>query len=224
MLRLMIGAATAVWLLCASTAGAAEPPAVKFNWAGETFAAPIPAGYCVPTGAYIDLAATVAKAEVDNETLVTLYDCAAMSEKRISARSILIKGQRRAVGDHVTRAQLLNQFKTMPKSDLASALATQPGAVKDAKGKDADIDFKMDMTLQPVAADDFGVYVAGLLKMQTSKEAKAVSVAFAITAIRTHPLLYYVFNQGTSVSDIAAALDETKAGVRALVAANEPGT
>ena len=222
--RIKIGAAIAVWVICTTAANAAEPTTVVFNWAGDTFTAPIPVGYCVPSGPYIELAATVAKAEVDNETLVSLYDCAAMAQKQISVRSILIKGQRRAVGDHVTRAQLLDQFKSMPKSDLAAALATKAAPKLDAKGSEANIDFKMDMTLQPVAADDFGVYVAGLLKMETSKEAKAVSVAFAITAIKTHPLLYYVFHQGTSVADIGAALDETKSGVRALVASNEPAT
>ena len=106
----------------------AAPPAVAadaaFRVNGVEFQVPLPTGYCLPAGADIDLAQTLAAGDDRNVTHLSLRACGARAEDGI-LDYILVKTPKSVLLATVTREQLLEGLgEVFENPEMTAALAS----------------------------------------------------------------------------------------------------
>lgn len=211
-------------VLCghASAAKAPSPRLAHFRLAGDEIVVPMPAGFCDPTGGYIDGAQAVAAADNDNLTLITLYDCAEMARGEHPSHYAMIKAPKSGLSKRVSRGELVKGMGDIPQNTFTDQIQkeklTEVGRnVSKVFGEDA----ALTGSIAPIDKDDLAFYLGGVLGLSVAGDTpQNVSVVVALTTVKDHIVSYNFYGPGARVSDVATVLRRTKAEVKRLIDAN----
>jgi hypothetical protein len=207
------------------TVGAAQAAerSVTVTVDGQTIQVPIPEGYCPASGAYVERARAVAAHDKDNETVLTLYDCAAMAAGGSNMpRYAHLKFPIALRGSSVTMDEVRGAFP-----DSASEFAKFMDEAVDEKaiGKEfsevAQADVKVEVGgLKPAGEDATGVFLAGVMTVQIDGTPVPLATAVGVSSVKGKMLSFNFYAQGDTVQILSRQLSVARGTVRAMGAAN----
>ncbi len=202
--RLTAAAIAALGLVAAAPAGRAT-----FDVGGVKLSLPLPASYCEPSGPMTALAQTVAAADPDNVTDLTLYKCDATPDDL--GDYVLIKTPVRVLGMTVDRPTLLAQigpeFDKGPPVDnkkLGDDVASSLDRVSGTKAKVA-----TQMSVR--GHDDVCGYVGGSAQLSNSSRSVNVAVGGCITAAGGRIVQVFRYTMYRDPSDIDRMMKDARA-------------
>lgn len=216
-----LGILIAALSLTFGAAQAAERP-VTVTVDGQTIQVPIPEGFCVASGVYVERARTVASYDKDNETVLTLYDCDTMAAGGLDMpRYAHLKFPISARGYNVTMDEVREVFPDTP-----SAFAKMVGEAVDEKALNkefsdlANADVKVEVGLKPVGEDATGVYLAGVMTVRIDGAPRPLATAVGVLSVKGKMLSFNFYARGETVKDLARQVAVARGAVTALGAAN----
>ena len=189
---------------------------------GDAIEVPLPAGYCEPTGTYVDTAQVSAAGDSQNLTLLSLFSCAEMARGATPEHFAYVKIPKSALSAHMTLPELLSGMGAVPDSEMKAAIdndKVSPGVQKDLStvtGRDVAVH----TAIVPADRDANGYYMAGVVQMSAGTQEITTAVAVALTAVKGHMLSYNFYAPGQTSEEVRAVLEQTKAETKRLVAAN----
>ena len=201
----------------------ASSATVTVRVVGDDIDLPLPAGYCEPTGRYIDLAQIIAAVDKESITLATFYDCAAMAAEEVPKRYIIVKALRAALMQRITREELLKQLGDIPKSEMTAAI--QAATTSEALSKNASEvlgDVDLGAKMEPADADENGYYMAGVGRFKKDATSYTLAMAVGITSVKGHVLSLSAYQPGETMKTIAETLRQARFETSRMVKANQP--
>jgi hypothetical protein len=219
----------AVLCLAATCLGAAPlaaaPPArpeASFQVSGVEFRLPLPAGYCLPRGAQANLAALVAKGDVQNVTHLTLFPCDAPADPAglsIQKDYILIKTPRQVLDSTLSRDELLQGLgQAFENPAFTRALASGELSKEAGKGVSSAVGTPVDLsgTVAPRGKDDFCAYLGGTVAVASSIKSYTLAVGTCITAVGGRVLSVYWYGSDERPAGVARLLVKAKELARTI--------
>lgn len=207
--------------LAATGAWAAEA-IVTVKVDGVDLRIPLPEGMCAPTGNFVAAAEQTAALDTVNDTILTAFDCDLMSGKSTTIHYAILKRPKALRGQTIDRPALMAEYRADPvgfqKSLNAGANSDEVKEMLDPIMSD---DAKVATGLKVAAADDDGVYISGVSRVQNgSSEMAAIALGMGMTAVKGKMLAWTVYAPGDSPAVVAEQLRVAKGAAKALVKAN----
>lgn len=189
-----------------ATLAMAAPASVEFYLRDDQVVAPLPEGWCAPTGRYVDIAEQLFDADPRHIRYLTLFDCAQMQANQSVSKAIAIAIPRAMISANITRPELMQAFLTLPGQAPATTQGTSPRRIS------------LGYDLRVVDLDDYAQYAMGKVSRRNGDGAVEGVQAIATTALKGHVVAYIINAPGGS--DPSALLAALKAQVRAFIDAN----
>jgi len=201
------------------------PTIMSFTLPGDkSFIVPLPAGYCVPTGAYETAAKMTASADPKNLTNVSFIDCADAAAGGELNHFGILKTPFELVSTDVDRAEILAELKpsvdTKALQDLNDA-ASNIGSESLTRVYGRDI--KVSLDVRALDSDDKAVYYAGTADLSDAERQKKLACAYAISVVRKRVIVLYLYAAFHDARDVTAVLSAVKDLTAAFVKANPEG-
>jgi hypothetical protein len=177
---------------------------------------PLPAGYCEPTGADIDLAQVVAAGDNDNVTHLSLYPCNVQASKAPLGTFkdyIVVKTPRQALLVAVGREELLRSLgEEFENPAFAEAVASGRIMDESEAGPSKVLMTKLDLSgsVAPRGKDEMCAYVGGLLTVSSSVVTYTLAVGGCMTSVGERVLAIYYYGPDQSPSGVARLLMRSK--------------
>lgn len=206
-------------------AAAAEDKAPAFEMSSGTFNAPLPDGYCVPTGAMEGLFATLATADKVNKTDISFTACTDLANGTITSWGMIKTPVALQEGHLGPRAAMLATVKATLETDAGKKSLNITDNDIDTKTNLREMfgkDFKGTTKIEQLGSDDKAIYFGGVANYDNGKgTTQTVACAYAMTIVRENAFAIIIYKQFESADDIAALLVKVKPAVTAFIAANE---
>ncbi|HYD13588.1 MAG TPA: hypothetical protein VEC11_12145 [Allosphingosinicella sp.] len=192
----------------ASAQKAAAQATVSFTSAGIRFDVPLPSGYCLPRGPFVEFAQQIATADVQNVTHLTLYRCDQQSGDRV-VDYILIKTPRPALGTRITREQLMadlgREFAAIPAG--GSLLSDESvdaieGRIASALGRQ----LEMTGSVRPLGRDSVCAYLGGIFALTMAGGTHNVSAGACVTSVAERIITVNWYGADRGSAGVAALL------------------
>ena len=201
-----------IWILAlaAMAPGAAHAADMSFSVDDVRLTAPIPAGYCLPTGRDKTVADLVAKGDIENVTLATLIRCdRAGRTDGFGNDYILIKTPNAAKGVRLQRAEFLKALAAeFGKPDWQSGdLGTQ--ATNDAAKNLSDtlktpVEIKGE--IRPRGTDSNCAYMGGSVNVNGGGVTYPIILGACITTAAEKIVAVYTYDDPGKGGDIAGKM------------------
>lgn len=205
-------AATAIAILFAGQAAAQTGQKASFNIGTVTVEAPLPPGFCLPTGSAVAKADLGVKSDPENQTHATFYACAQMQNPTITDY-FLIKTPKNLLDYPMTREAVLASltaemtdpnFSAEKLSSEAGSKATK--SISEASGRPTSVS----TDIRPLGRDKDCAYMGGLVAADTNGTIFSLNVGGCITAVGDRVLMVFRYSKGTVPAAAAALLPEAR--------------
>jgi len=202
--------------------GAEKSNSVNYHFDGVNYMFALPEGFCTPKGEDHKMADMLASFDDRNMTHFTIVPCSELESEADFTRWGMLKTPRASIGKRIpTRKALVQDFKKdIKRNDLMLLLDDSAKLVGKTFSKVFGADCKLGMHVEPVDADEYAGYMAGMASMSFADQKMLVACAFAMTVVREHVFFYYKYAQYNGLSDIADLLKQVKREIRSFVANN----
>lgn len=195
---------------------------VTISIAGIELEAPMPAGYCLPTGKHKAVAELVAAADTENVTLATLFRCDLMAGDRPPGNDYyLIKTPRKALVLKISRAQLIEELgKEFGKAEWQEGgekVADLPGRVSESVSGTFNTPVEMTGSFAPRGTDADCIYMGGEVQVSMAGLSYPIQAGACMTAAADKMLAVYAYDD-PETDGIARLMRKS----RALAIAFEP--
>ena len=221
----IIGGALALGLGAWLSAQAAStgPTIASFSLPTGSYKAPLPDGYCLPTGKYDANAKLGAAADSTNLTDLTFYRCADMTAGADPTSWGMVKTPLSVVSAKAPpRSQLIAEMKS--QVDPAAMKRLDDEAAKQATPQAERVfgqDLKVGMDAKAVGSDQFGIYFAGTLTVtDQSNKTTTLAIAYAITSANGGIFSIDIYGRYHNARDILNVLASVKKTTADFVNAN----
>jgi len=212
------------FVLALGLSGAAAAEAPTFDMPSGTFNAPLPDGYCLPSGTLDIAMKMLAEADKTNKTDISFVFCDDL-KSGIPTSWGGIKTPLAMLNGHAgARLEALAQVKALFGTEAGKKLLnvteddikTKTG-LRELFGKD----FTGTTKIEPLGSDDNAVYFGGVVNYDDGKgRLEKVACAYAITVARDNAFLLILYKEFESTDDIATLLAKVKPAVASFIAAN----
>ena len=218
-LALIVGVAVPSW----AQAAPSGPAIVSFSLPNASYKVPLPNGYCIPVGKYVEKAKLVAETDNDNRTDLTFYRCADMAAGADLTSWGMIKTPVNTVGVKApTRTELFAELKT--QIDPAAMKQLDDEAIKQAGPLAKRVfgqDLKVGMNTKAVGADKFGIYFAGTVTVTDAQnKTSTLAIAYAITVVNGGVFSVDVYSLFHDTRDVVDAVEKVEKETADFVNAN----
>jgi hypothetical protein len=223
-----------VALVCLSAACSPAPaePALKrkapapdvntasFQTDGIAFVAPLPSGYCLPTGRKLETANVMASGDPTRTTLLTIFPCG--ETEASNGDYIIVKTPVSNARSEFDRGETLDELEAK-YSKLQSVQSsenerTQAEALtsKMNGGKTS-----VQGDIRWAGRDEVCNYLAGSITYRIGNREGPVAAAVCMTVVRRKALILYTYGDNTNAGSIARLLPRLRGFAEGLIAANE---
>lgn len=186
-------------LIAAVPGAASAQEKVRISVGGVDLEAPMPAGYCVPTGKYKTVAELVAAADTENVTLASLFPCDRMSsEQEPGSDYYLIKTPRRALLVSVSRpeliAQLKEEFGKAEWQEGGKRVAEIPGKASESITDTFNTPVEVKGSFAPRGTDADCVYMGGEVQVSMAGLSYPIQTGACMTAAANKIVTVYIYD------------------------------
>ncbi|RYE63832.1 MAG: hypothetical protein EOO83_02900 [Oxalobacteraceae bacterium] len=202
-------AATAIAILFAGQAAAQTG---GFDIDGIYIEAPLPSGFCLPSGAAVAKADLGVRSDPDNKTHMTVYSCAQMQNDTITDY-FLVKSPKNLLSYKMTREEVLASLtKEMSDPDFsAQKLSSEAGdkatkSISEASGTAINVT----TDIRPLGRDKDCAYMGGVVASNTGGVLFSLNVAGCITAVGDRIVMVFRYSKGTKAAEAAKLLPEAR--------------
>lgn len=186
------------------------------------YKAPLPDGYCTPTGTYEAQAKITAAADTTNLTDISFYLCDEMASKRDVTTWGMIKTPLETLNEKTpSRAELIAALKSQIDADEYKKLTAE--AIQEALPQAQTIfgkDIKVGLDAKAVDSDAAGIYFAGTSMASDGTTTNTSAVAYAVTASAGNVFMIYLFGPYHGAKDVLAVLAKVKTATSDFVNTN----
>lgn len=189
-----------------ATLAMAAPANLEFYLRDDQVVAPLPEGWCAPSGRYVEVAERLFDADPRNIRYLTLFDCGQMRADQTVSKVIAIGIPRSMINADISRPELMQTFRTLPGQSPPRTGGAPPRRIS------------LGYDLRVVDLDDYAQYAMGKVSRRDGDGAIEGVQAIATTALKGHVVAYIINAPGGS--DPSALLTTLKAQVRAFIDAN----
>jgi hypothetical protein len=197
-----VGAALSV-VGAAPASAQAKPQVAGFRISGVALEMPVPAGYCLPTGKWTDVAQLMAAADKDNVTDLTLFACPGDGGNDY----ILVKTPTKVLMVDTGREEALKELATAfdtpeLKAEFSSGkLMTDAGkGISDAFGHKVDLAGE----IKPLGRDEACVYLGGSTEVKAPNVSYRISVGGCISVVGRRMLSVFLYGPDKGPAGVAA--------------------
>lgn len=216
-----------IWILtmAAMAPGTAHAADMSFSIDDVRLTAPIPAGYCIPTGRDKTVADLVAKGDAENLTLATLIRCdQAGRAEGFGNDYMLIKTPIAAMGVRLQRAEFLQALAAeFGKADWQSgqlgAQATDDAAKNVSDTLKTPIEIKGE--IKPRGTDEDCAYLGGSVNVTGAGVAYPIILGGCMTTAGDKVLAVYSYGDPGTGGGVAGKMRSARAVARTIRQASQ---
>lgn len=207
-----IRVALAVAALCLAGTATAQAQNFNFTVGSVKLEAPLPAGFCLPSGAAVIKADIGVRSDTDNVTHATLYACGKMESNTIEDY-FLIKTPKTMLDQPYDREAVLSALTAELQNPNFSAekLNSNAGSsasksISEASGTQTAVT----TDIVPLGRDKDCAYMGGLVAAETNGTVFRLNVGGCITAVGDRLLMVFRYSKGDAVAGAAKLLPEAR--------------
>lgn len=194
-----------------------------FSLPGGSFKAPVPEGYCVPTGEYDANAKITAAADTANLTDISFTGCAEMQAGLDQVTWAMIKTPLESLKESAgARHDVIDYFKNQIKPEDLKKWTDEAQTSTNAQAQTIyGKDLKIATEVKPLAADAFGAYLGGTISVDVAADKKILlTCVYGITVVNDRIFTLYFYSPYRDARDVVALLAKVQTATQAFVNAN----
>ncbi|RYD96724.1 MAG: hypothetical protein EOP61_17590 [Sphingomonadales bacterium] len=216
-MKFVYAAALIPGLLFAGDAAAQQ--VAPFKIGAVAIEAPIPAGFCLPSGDAIAKAQLGAASDTGNTTHATLYACAQMQGSDRINDYFLIKTPKDLLDVKLTRGEVLDALtKELEDPNFSEEKLSRDAGAEASKGISEASGTQTTVTtdIRPLGRDKDCAYMGGIVAATTAEGSFALNVGGCVTAVGDRLVMVFRYAKGTTRAAATALLPDARKLAMAL--------
>jgi hypothetical protein len=208
-MRRVGAAAILLWAAGIPVAASAVAADARFQFGDTVFEAPVPSGYCLPKGKYVEAAKLLAAGDKASRTHLTLWACS----KDEPSNYILLKTPVAALNVTATREEVIASMgSAFENPEMAAALASGKFNADAEKSMTEALRTKVGLAgeLRPLGKDETCAYLGGIVAVTMGEQSYKISVGICVTAISGRVLTVNWYGPEDGAAGVARLLVKAK--------------
>ncbi len=192
---------------------------VAINIGGTPIIAPIPAGYCIPSGKFVTVAQLLAAVDRRNVTHATFYACADGKNIDKNADYILLKTPNEALIAKLTLNKLLTEIGSVFDNTFFIKAINSEKMDHDLEKSMKSVlhtDVNAAVNIRPLGKDDRCAYMGGTAKLEGSGLTSNVAVGLCMTVVGDRLISINYYGSDTSIKGVVNLTKKAKAYAQSL--------